>query len=86
MDRKEAIGNRLAPQIDKRTIDKGRPRKRRLASSRAVQDERPCGNSEESLHAWHDALAFRGRSPSVTKSAMHRLLLVVLNHAGSAAA
>ena len=45
MDRKETIGNRLAPQIDKRAIDKGRPRKRRLASSRAVQDERPFGKS-----------------------------------------
>ena len=31
-------------------------------------------------HARHDALAFRGRSPSVTKRSTHRLVLIVLIH------
>ena len=60
--------------------------KERSDWQRSLQDGGACGNHTGSPLAWHDALAFRGRSPCVTKSAMHRLVLVVLNHTRSPAA
>ena len=52
--------------------------KERSDWQRSLQDGGACGNHTGSPLAWHDALAFRGRSPCVTKSAMHRLVFFVL--------
>ena len=50
-----------------------------VRDARSLQDRGAGGKYAGSPRAWHDALAFRGRSPSVTKSAMHRLVCIVLN-------
>ena len=79
----EATGNTLPVQAQNR--HRG-PLGHGVRNERPLQDRGACGKYAGSPRARHDALAFRGRSPRVTKSAMHRLVFVVLNHDSSPAA